>query len=306
VSIAFVAACGAPDHSVGDSAAGLPGADATLPVTEQAREFADRVSAALVPVDSALAALPDLLRPHAATPTADSILIEFLQDFERTVLLAGRTFDDTLFQRLVWAEGFQGDRWRREQLRRGVAVDSLAAAVAAAEIRLFLLQHGVWSAQGEGRTYLQPHWNRVLLAASPSITPSAREYLRMSVREQTTPTGGDGGVGIPWDSLALRLSDADRILAAYPDAVVGVLVSERRIWYLRAYLTGWDNTPVFGLGNRTLRPEVLQSYERYVATHGATVSGRVVAEYLDVVRASGYQRTAAVLEFLRERSGIPY
>jgi hypothetical protein len=264
------------------------------------------VSAALVPVDSALAALPGLLPPHAATPTADSILIQFLRDFERTVLFAGRTFDDTLFQRLVWAEGFQGDRWRREQLLRGVVVDSLAAAVTAAEIRLFLLQHGIWSAQGEGSTYLQPHWNRVLVAASPSITPSAREYLQISVREQTTPTGGDGGVGIPWDSLALRLSDADRILAAYPDAAVRVLVSERRIWYLRAYLTGWDNTPVFELGSRTLRPEVLQSYERYVATHGATVSGRVVAEYLDVVRASGYQRTAAVLEFLRERSGIPY
>jgi hypothetical protein len=83
------------------------------------------------------------------------------------------------------------------------------------------------------------------------------------------------------------------------------MIEYRRGWYLRAYLTGWDNTNVFDWRTRVLKPDVRRSFERFVRVHASTRSAAVVREYLDLLARTGYRRTAAVDDFLRNRSGIP-
>jgi len=254
------------------------------------------------PLDSAFRSVPSTLRPDSGSALADSILLELevaLGDKTREVVA---TFDDSAFQILAWPVGFRDYQLRRAHER--ASQPPPADVLVADSIRRFLLNHGIWSYMAEGDGYFVPSLDRLLSVASPFITDAAREALRIERLEQVAPTGGDAAVGIPWDSLGDRLAATDRFLAAFPNARARATIQDRRVWYLRAFLTGWDNTAVFDRVTKALRPEVRKSFERFLEVHDSTASNRVVRTYLDLLATARYRRTPEVDEFLRSRSGI--
>lgn len=262
------------------------------------------LSRSVRPLDSAFRLIPATLRPDSGAARADSLVLALEAGLRTTTREVVATFDDSAFQVLTWPEGYRGYQLRRTRERAGQpppAVDALVAD----SIRRFLLNHGIWSYMAEGDGYMVPSLHRLLSGASPFVTDAAREALRLEALEQVSPTGGDAAVGISWDSLGARLAATDRFLAAFPDAPARAVIQDRRVWYLRAFLTGWDNTAVFDHATKALRPDVRRSFERFLEIHDSTPSAEVLRTYLDLLARTGYHRTPEVDEFLRSRSGIP-
>jgi hypothetical protein len=216
-----------------------------------------------------------------------------------------KTFDDSAFQVLIWPEGFRGQQLRRQLQQSGIPAPAIDTIFADSVHRL-LNAHGIWSYPAEGDTYFDLSLTRLSAVVGPFVTESTREYLRIETLEQLSPTGGDAAVGIPWDSLGNRLASTDRFLATFPDAPTRISIQDRRVWYLRAFLTGWDNTSVFAHDSHQLRPEVRASYQRYLTANGSTASADIVRAFLQLLAENQYKRTPAVTDFLRNRSGIPY
>jgi hypothetical protein len=161
------------------------------------------------------------------------------------------------------------------------------------------MDHGIWSYMAEGDGYFDLSLARLLSIASPFVTESAREALRLHALEQESPFADDAAVGIPWDSLGDRIAATDRFLVAFPNARARANIEGLRGSYLLGFLTGFDNTNVFDRTTRTLDPAIRRSYEHFLAVHDSTATARVVRSYLDVLAKTRYSLTPAVEEFLR-------
>ena len=252
----------------------------------------------LAPLTASDDSVVRLLRADSGTVRADSALSRYRDTRRELVYRISRALSDTAFEVIVFPRGIVGDRRRRGQALHGLAVDPIDTVTADSIVR-FLDSRGIRSVVGEGQLYYKMDERTLLQRFGPFVTPPMHAYLRMEAAEQTAPIGADGSIGISWDSLAQRLSAADRLLAEHPDVAAAGQVEERVRWYLRAFLSGWDNTSVFESRSRLLKPDARKRFEEYVRAKGSTATGRAVGEYLEVLESTGYRWADPVRHFLQ-------
>jgi hypothetical protein len=207
------------------------------------------------------------LRQDSATLAADSTLLRLLPEFSRRI--------------------------------RQVEGSVVSAKLDTAEMR----RYGIWVSNAEGLVSLEPHSSSLLVSYGRFVTPAMRQYLAMRSLEQVARSALDGAIAIPLDELAMRLIEADRLLAEYPDAVARVQVLRQFHHYLAIYLGGLPNTPAFDSSGQ-LSPLFRQQHHDYIAQYGGSVSGRAVEEYLQLMREHQFKYGAHVTEFLRTKAAI--
>jgi hypothetical protein len=285
--------------------AGPAGTDSLAAKTDTLDRIIAALDGKLAPLAVSDDSVARLLRADSATTRADSTLARYRESRRDLLRVIAGTFNDTVFEAIVLPEGSVADRRRREQKRQGLPVDPIDTVTADSIIR-FLESRGVSTQMGEGQAYFEVSERHLLHGLGSFVTEPMRAYLRMEVMEQTIPTGGDGGVGISWDSLADRLEAADRLLASHRDIVVASQVQERIRWYLGAFLSGWDNTSVFVGRSRQLKPDVRTVYEWYAETHRAMATGKVVREYLELLESTGFRDGDSVRAFRRGIEKRPF
>ena len=206
------------------------------------------------------------------------------------------TFHDSTFQLAVLATGALAERRRADQRQRGVRVDPPDFAFGDS-LRRFLRGRGVWPFIAEGETYYALSEIMTLQTLGPFATESMRAYLRLEAVEQARPTSEDASIQITLGELAARLATADSVVAAYPTSLAFPLADWKRAAYLSAFVNGTENTPAFRRTTREIRPELRQALERYATRYKATPAGKVVQEYLALLRASGFKDTPPVEAF---------
>ena len=278
VAVAVVSLCSCAPSGETRAGAGTPPADSAVPAPPPVPVAMTRVMALLEPALRARDALPGRLRPDSGTSAADSAFLEARGDFAVAIDSVGSAvWSDEALQ--TWVTGDPA------------AADSAKAAFTARGLRL------TWS---EGSAYPSEDTGAWLRIAGPYLTAPMREYLARRDHDEAQGFTDDAALRIPWDSLAERIARWDRFIERHPGFV---LLREAEMWrgiFLRTYLTGIDNSRVF---DDTLVTEVRGSYERFVALHGATRTGRLVAGYLEVLRLSGGKETDAVRSY-RAAHGI--
>ena len=278
--------------------------DRTVP-----RHGADPIGVILADLDPKLAPLVAqrdsmiaMLRRDSGTVRADSEFMLVRKSFGAAAAAAAKTFNDAAFQAIVLPDSFGTRPTHRRS--DGLPWDATTGATADSVVA-YLEAYGIWTHRGEGDAYFDASETALLRWVGPLLTPPTQAFLRFASLEEEHPPADDASLMISWDELGERLARTERLLAMYPEAVVHDLIRQRYHWYLRFYLRGADNSGVFKGRSRRIEPIVRASYERYVAKHGATTSGRLLRGYLDVLRANDYRDGAEVVEFVRARSGLP-
>lgn len=265
-------------------------------------EWLDSVLATLVPKLAPFVASRDslaiVLARDSASVRADSAVMHFRESSAELLKTVVETFHDSAFQVAVFPTGALAQRRRADQRQRGVSADPPDFAFADSLVR-FLRTRGVWAFNAEGDTYYTPSEGMALQTLGPFATESMRAYLRLEAVEQARPTTEDATIQISLDVLGARLAAADSVVAAYPGALAFQQADWKRAAYLSAFVNGTENTPAFRRTSRELRPELRQALERYATRHKSTPAGKVVQEYLALLRASGYKDTALVEAFRR-------
>jgi len=263
----------------------------------------DSVVATLLPKLAPLAASRDSLALAVArdsgTARADSAVLQFREAATEMLKTVAASFDDSAFQRAI----FPGDSVRRRRLRQGDAFTPPNLAFADSLMR-FLSARGVWAFRDEGATYYAISDADVLSTFGRYVRGSVRAWLRLEASEQARPTVEDARLRVSLDDLAERLMVADSVAAQYRGTMVFQPIEWRRASYLYLLLAGTDGSPAFVGGE--LRPPLRQALDRYAARYGSTPSGRVVRDYITLLRTENFRDTPPVAEFrqrIREAAG---
>jgi hypothetical protein len=267
----------------------------------------DSLLASLTPKLAPLAASRDslaiVIARDSGTSRADSGVVRFRESGAEMLKTIAQTFDDSAFQRVI----YPADSALRLRLRQ--SADSAPFVppdfAFADSLTHFLNARGVWAFRDEGATYYALSESDLLATFGRYVRGSLRANLRLEATEQNRPSVEDARFRISFDELGERLAESDSLATQYRNALAFPLIDWRRASYLYLMLNGVERSPAFASSGE-LRTSLRQVLERYAARYGTTPSGKVVRDYLALLRASNFRDAPAVAEFrqrIRDAAG---
>jgi hypothetical protein len=277
------------------------GGQATPPQPDSLRVIIARLGTALTGVDAFADSMVIALRADSGTARADSSYFRLRDALQDRIDAAARVFNTMDFKVAVWPNGMAGVR----SLQPVVSPPGQLTPdpIDADSVVSYLASHVVQAHVEEGDAYMSVHIGRLITRVGPFLTGAMRRYVELIRREQEQPCCGDAAIMISWDDLGDRAAAFDRFVVDHPNAAASAEASTKRRQYLGLLLTGSENTPAFSWKTKEMKPEVRASLARYAAKYQQLPSGRTMADYLALLKASGYRRTAAVTRFIRLHHG---
>jgi hypothetical protein len=158
--------------------------------------------------------------------------------------------------------------------------------------------HGMSVSRAEGMADVSPNDSLVAAMSMPYLTPTMQRYLRAYGQQSANPEGGDGVIAPTWDEVYRALDSLDQFLTTTPPFYARRRVMDLYSRMLAGYFGGFPNGPAYSRRTGAFDPNLLASYRDYVARHPASQSGRLVAEYLEILKASNYRQSPAVQRFV--------
>lgn len=272
----------------------------TKSATDSLSQLLSEIERKLAPVREWRRITEAALRADSATPRADSIFLRMRAALGQTVYRVTRTFDDPDLQLLLWPDG--SEAYRRRRLRNVPEMPADPVDVARADsVIAYLAERGIWVSRAEGDSYFDASEARLLDWLGRFLTPQLHAFLRFEAQQQAVPFAEDASLMISLDEVAQRLLAAEELLDRFPDSPAWPLITYTYNQLLAAYLGGLPNTGAFDWRTRILGTDFRRSHEEFLRLHGSTAAGKVVAEYVGLLKRSGFRRTAAVDAFLRAR-----
>lgn len=137
----------------------------------------------------------------------------------------------------------------------------------------------------------------------PYVSQPIKAFLDLRESELREGFSEDAVLSIPFSALGERVATWEQYVDRYATSPV---MAEAKNWlqlYVRTFVTGLDNTPVFDRVTRKLRPEMATAYDFYMKRHPTSRYTRLLREYLDVLDRHGDRDSAAGTAFL-QRHGI--
>jgi predicted neuraminidase len=257
----------------------------------------------LAPLVASRDSLAIVIARDSGSARGDSSVMRFRESGSELLKTIVQAFDDSVFQRLI----FPADSARRLALRR--SSDSVAFVppnfAVADSLTRFLNARGVWAFRDEGATYFALSEGDLLTTFGRFLRGSLRAYLRMEAVEQGRPSVEDARFRIGLDDLGDRLAEADSLATQYRSSQVFQQIDWRRASYLYLLLNGVERSPAFTTSG-DVRLTLRAALERFATRYAATPSGKVVRDYLALLRASNFRDDPAVAEFrqrIRDAAG---
>lgn len=255
----------------------------------------------LAPLVASRDSLALIVARDSATSRADSAVWRLRDASIELLKTVSGAFDDSLVQRLIYPAD-SAARARLKDTVKFVPPDFAAAD----SLTRFLDSRGVWPFRDEGATYYALSEETYLRVFGPYVREGLRAYMRLEALEQARPIVQDAALRLSLDDVADRLAVADSVTDRFRGTIAWQQIDWRRAAYLSLLVNGTDNSPAFHANTHELRAEFRAALERVANRRGVDISGKVVREYLALLRVNGFKDTPAVTEFrqkVRESAG---
>lgn len=115
-----------------------------------------------------------------------------------------------------------------------------------------------------------------------NISDEMKEYIDLKSMDSNMPTILDAGLVISFDQLAERLVKTENYILKYPNSIKYEETLRLYGVYLKFYLEGSSNTPIYDYESKKIKDEVLSSYKK-VRNMDETVTSKVVSKYIDII-----------------------
>ena len=161
--------------------------------------------------------------------------------------------------------------------------------------------HGIHLNISDGTYTLEPETGFLLTHFGSRISKVNREYLARVTKEQESPFSKDGLITIPTDSLIARILTWEHFLNQYPGFISTRLVQDKYSHYLGALLAGLDNSRAFDQGTNLFNDSLKVSLESFCLKNQGSQSGKIVTDYLDLLKRSDYSYSDKIDSFLLEK-----
>lgn len=114
------------------------------------------------------------------------------------------------------------------------------------------------------------------------IAEDMKEYIDLKSMESNMPTILDAAIMISYDELAERLIKTENYISKYPDNMRYEEILRIYGLYLKFYLEGSSNTPIYDYETKEIKVEIFSSYNK-VKDMDETVTSKVISKYIDII-----------------------
>lgn len=157
----------------------------------------------------------------------------------------------------------------------------------------------------EGMYYFEIDYDKILKDFGRYSSDKVAGYLEIMAAESNKHFASDAALIISLDELANRIIKAEKYIESYPDFNQIQHVKQLHNYYLKAYLIGLNNTPLFDYETGKAKDTFLKSYENTIAEQSGTKLAGIMDEYLVLLKKSDYNRSEEIMNFVnRVTSGI--
>lgn len=164
-----------------------------------------------------------------------------------------------------------------------------------------LSAYGMMLSTSEGDFYLEPDNDFLIKNFSEKISPAYREFLNIAAGEQKDKFAEDETILIPIDSVAKRIRVWEDFKEKYPSFISLGKAQDNYSQYLEAYLSGTDNSKAFDPESNKLKDNLKVSFEKYISENPDSKSTKVVKDYYDLLKSSGFRYSEKVDSFILEK-----
>lgn len=150
---------------------------------------------------------------------------------------------------------------------------------------------------------------RFIDAYAGQVSQEITDFAEFMALNSDKPWAMDGGVIIPIRDLADRVAQGEQFMVRYPDSVMRDKVKTQFEYYLRSFLAGLDNTPLFPFENYKADPEFFEAYNYFLNAYPNLETAETVRgfqteleqmNYTAPYTYSEYEKRAAFMEHIDE------
>ncbi|MCF6460250.1 hypothetical protein [Clostridium sp. Cult3] len=119
------------------------------------------------------------------------------------------------------------------------------------------------------------------------VSNEMKDYIHIKAMDSNLPTIIDAAFMISFDELGERLITVEKHIIKYPEGIKYEELLRLYGLYLRFYLEGSDNTPIYDYDTNMIKDEVLSSYKK-LAKSKDTVTSNIVSKYIDIIEENQF------------------
>jgi len=150
----------------------------------------------------------------------------------------------------------------------------------------------------EGMYYFKIDYDKILKDFGRYASDKVAGYLEIMAAESNKHFAEDAALVISLEELAGRIVKTEKYIDSYPGFTLIQQVKQLHNNYLKAYLIGLNNTPLFDYQTEKAKDTFLKSYENTIANQkGAKLAG-YLEEYLILLEKSNYMRSEEAMNFV--------
>lgn len=150
----------------------------------------------------------------------------------------------------------------------------------------------------EGMYYFEIDYDKILNDFGRYVSDKVAGYLEIMAAESNKHFAEDAALVISQDELANRIVKTEKYIDSYPDFVLIQQVKQLHNYYLKAYLLGLNNTPLFDCQTEKAKESFLISYKNTIANQKGTKLAAILEEYLTLLEKSDYTRTGEIMNYI--------
>jgi outer membrane murein-binding lipoprotein Lpp len=152
----------------------------------------------------------------------------------------------------------------------------------------------------EGMYYFEIDYDKILKDFGRYASDKVAGYLEIMAAESNKHFASDAALIINLDELASRTVKTEKHIDSYPDFAQIQQVKQFHNYYLKAYLLGLNNTPLFDYQTGKAKESFLKSYENTIANQKGTKLAAILEEYLTLLEGSDYMRSEEIMNYINK------
>jgi len=114
------------------------------------------------------------------------------------------------------------------------------------------------------------------------LSAEIRGYIEIKALNSNKPAVLDAEITISFDELGERLIQTEKYIQKYPQGVKFEEVLRIYGDYLRLYLEGSDNSPIYEYETREIKKDILKSYKN-MKGNNKLITAKIISKYIDII-----------------------
>ena len=169
----------------------------------------------------------------------------------------------------------------------------------AQELTDLMYYNGMKFEMTEGTIYITSQPDFLFDNFKSYLSEAFQEYLAITKKEDAETCVDDACILISFDNLGNRIITWENFMEKYSKFEYFDDIRNRHDWYLKLFLNGLNNSPLFSYHDYFLDPNIKKAYENFIQKNGEKESGKLVKNFYELLKSEGFKKSPKVNQFYK-------